>query len=190
MICTTLQNIKLAHPCGRGWRTLLSSLDDNFSMCDKVSFQHIVNSNGIVDALWCCKVEPKYNEIWDKFCIFMLRDIEEYIKDETVIPIYNSILEGRDWLGSRMSRPQFNFLCQELCLNGLNDEYHAVKAVVMFTTGQQDKVFRIFDYVISALLVKYRSIEEFYTAHKDEQIRLTEKYKTEFIRLITEYDGI
>ena len=62
---TTLNEISNYHPCKSGWKTLLKSLGKTSSDDEPISFKHILESNGIEDAVWCLRT-LEYKEI----CLF------------------------------------------------------------------------------------------------------------------------
>src|SRR5690554_5884207 len=55
---TTLNEIKKHHPCSEGWEKLLSSLGKTKADDEPLPFKHILDSNGIEDALWALCVLP------------------------------------------------------------------------------------------------------------------------------------
>ena len=58
MITTTLNRIRAHRPCQNGWAKLLRHLGKTEADDAPVSFATIVESNGLADALWCCRVVP------------------------------------------------------------------------------------------------------------------------------------
>ena len=59
MIYTTLNEIRKHRPCKDGWEMLLKSLGKTKADDEQISFEYILNSNGIDDALWCLRVLPE-----------------------------------------------------------------------------------------------------------------------------------
>jgi len=51
-----LEDIRDKHPCADGWKRLVKSLDGRTE--GDVSLSHILDSNGIEDAVWCLRVLP------------------------------------------------------------------------------------------------------------------------------------
>jgi len=51
-----LEDIRDKHPCADGWKRLVKSLDGRTE--GNVSLSHILDSNGIEDAVWCLRVLP------------------------------------------------------------------------------------------------------------------------------------
>jgi hypothetical protein len=56
MIYITLNQITAFGPCTSGWRTLLKSLNKTDADNEPVSLLHILQSNGLADAIWCMRV--------------------------------------------------------------------------------------------------------------------------------------
>jgi len=52
---TTLNKIYAHNPCADGWRKLLSSLGKMTADDEPVSIEHIIDSNGLHDALWALR---------------------------------------------------------------------------------------------------------------------------------------
>lgn len=52
---TTLQLLKEKNACLKGIETLLESLPENFNHAEPISLLHIVESNGLNDALWALR---------------------------------------------------------------------------------------------------------------------------------------
>ena len=56
MMCTTtLNKIRANHPCLNGWQKLLTHLGKKTANDDLLTFQTILESNGLDDALWCLR---------------------------------------------------------------------------------------------------------------------------------------
>ena len=55
MVQITLNQIRQHDPCKSGWEKLLRSLPDNMPLDKPFDFRHIIESNGIVDAIWALK---------------------------------------------------------------------------------------------------------------------------------------
>lgn len=70
-IYTTLNDIRKQGPCTFGWAKLLKSLGKLHADDDPISLEHILNSNGIADAVWSLRAIKNYDK---ELCIFY-RDI-------------------------------------------------------------------------------------------------------------------
>lgn len=87
MLTTTLGEIRSHDPCFGGWRDLLRSLDlDAFSskldLKREVSFTHILNSNGVQDAIWAFHYcMPNHRYLLAHFAVDMAEQLIEISKD-------------------------------------------------------------------------------------------------------------
>lgn len=54
-IFTTLNKIREHSPCTAGWSKLLKSLDKTYVDDEPLSLEHILDSNGLDDALWALR---------------------------------------------------------------------------------------------------------------------------------------
>jgi len=52
---TTLREIEEYKPCGDGWKKLLKSLGKREADDEPLSLMHILESNGVKDAIWCLR---------------------------------------------------------------------------------------------------------------------------------------
>ena len=52
MVRITLNQIKKHNPCESGWEKLLKSLPDNMPLDQPFDFEHIIESNGLLDSIW------------------------------------------------------------------------------------------------------------------------------------------
>lgn len=64
MITTTLNRIKEHYPCKEGLEKLLKNFGKTKADDEILPYSVIVESNGIEDALWCCRAEPQYAKEW------------------------------------------------------------------------------------------------------------------------------
>lgn len=71
------------HPCPRGWTTLRESLPPPLDMNATITFEHVLQSNGIDDALWLLRVLGPVNEQAEAF---VLECIDEIVKLVDPIP--------------------------------------------------------------------------------------------------------
>ena len=81
-ITTTLNRIKAHSPCQDGWRKLLKYLGKTEADNEPLPYSQIVESNGLNDALWCCRAEPKYSKEWRLFAVWCARQVQHLMKDE------------------------------------------------------------------------------------------------------------
>ena len=81
MITTTLNRIRAHSPCIEGWEKLLRSLGKTEPDDEPLPYAHIVRSNGIDDALWCCRAEPQYEKEWRLFAVWCARQVQHLMLD-------------------------------------------------------------------------------------------------------------
>ena len=82
MLVTTLNKIKAHSPCTSGWQKLLKSLGKTKADDEELSFLYILESNGLDDALWCCRSAPEYDMEWRSFALQCCRQIEHLMTDQ------------------------------------------------------------------------------------------------------------
>ena len=82
MITTTLNKIREHSPCQDGWIKLNKTLGKEYGGDTAVKFSQIVQSNGIVDALWCLRsICPEHKK---EVCLYAVDCAER------VLPIYEN----------------------------------------------------------------------------------------------------
>ena len=82
MITTTLKRIKAHNPCEDGWKKLLNHLGKTKADDEPLSFAVILKSNGVEDALWCCRCEPQYAKEWRLFAVWCVRQQAHLLTDQ------------------------------------------------------------------------------------------------------------
>ena len=76
MMCTTtLNKIRANHPCLNGWQKLLAHLGKKTANDDLLTFQTILESNGLDDALWCLRASDATEFEMRKFARLAALDI-------------------------------------------------------------------------------------------------------------------
>jgi len=85
MIYTTLNKIKAHDPCQDGWKKLLKHLGKTGADDEPLSFEHILNSNGLYDALWCCRTVPEYDKEWRLYAVWCARQVQHLMTDKRSI---------------------------------------------------------------------------------------------------------
>lgn len=103
---TTLDRIKDNHPCGDGWRKLIRSLNKTKADDASVSIRHIIESNGIADAIWALRAVDGHD-----------REIRLYVAwcAEQVLPIYEKEYPNDN-------RPRLSIQAAKDYANGLIDD--------------------------------------------------------------------
>jgi len=75
MLTTTLNRIREHKPCLAEWEKMLKYLGKTKADDEPLPYSVIVKVNGLINALWCCKVEPKYNKEWRLFAIWCAKQV-------------------------------------------------------------------------------------------------------------------
>jgi len=81
MITTTLNRIRAHSPCTEGWTKLLKYLGKTQADDDPLTFATILESNGLDDALWCCRAEPEYAREWRLYAVWCARRVQHLMTD-------------------------------------------------------------------------------------------------------------
>ena len=81
MLTTTLNRIRVHQPCESGWRKLLAYLGKTQPDDEPLPYATIVASNGLEDALWCCRAEPQYAKQWRLFAVWCARRVQHLMTD-------------------------------------------------------------------------------------------------------------
>src|SRR3990167_8604713 len=82
MITTTLNRIRKHHPCEEGWQKLLTHLGKTKADDEPLPFEIILASNGLDDALWCCRCEPQHEKVWRELTWQFASSVRHLMKDE------------------------------------------------------------------------------------------------------------
>ena len=78
---TTLNKIKACSPCTNGWETLLKSLGKTKADDEPVSLIHILNSNGLDDALWALQCSDASHRDMRLYAVWCARQVQHLMKD-------------------------------------------------------------------------------------------------------------
>jgi hypothetical protein len=84
-LTTTLNKIREKSPCKEGWEKLLKHLEKTKADDEALLFSTIVESNGIYDALWCCRSAPEHEKEWRLFAVWCARQVQHLMTDERSI---------------------------------------------------------------------------------------------------------
>ena len=80
MFYTTLNKIREHSPCCRGWEKLLTSLGKTKADDEPLSLKHILDSNGLDDAIWALRsIDVPEVRLFAVRCV---RQIQHLITDE------------------------------------------------------------------------------------------------------------
>ena len=81
-LTTTLNRIKDCCPCKEGWLRGLAAAGKTEPDDEPITYEQILDAVGIQDALWCCGVEPKYDNHWRLFAVRCARQIQHLMTDK------------------------------------------------------------------------------------------------------------
>ena len=81
MITTTLNRIRMHSPCVDGWQKLLVHLGKTEADDEPLPYATILHSNGLSDALWCCRAEPQHDHKWRLFVVWCARQMRHLMTD-------------------------------------------------------------------------------------------------------------
>ena len=81
MLTTTLNRIRAHRPCAGGWTTLLAYLGKSTADDEPLSFEIILASNGLDDALWCLRAEPQYARAYRLLAVWFARQVQHLMTD-------------------------------------------------------------------------------------------------------------
>jgi len=76
VLYTTLKKIRKCNPCTVGWQKLLRSLGKTGADDEPLSFEAILSSNGLDDALWATRSAPEYDREWRLFAVWCARSCQ------------------------------------------------------------------------------------------------------------------
>ena len=82
---TTLNKIRAHSPCESGWKKLLAHLGKTAPDDEPLPFAVILKSNGLDDALWCCRVAPECEKEWRLFAVWCARQVQHLMSDQRSI---------------------------------------------------------------------------------------------------------
>jgi len=85
MITTTLNRIRAHGPCQNGWEKLLKHLGKTQADDEILPYSVIVDSNGIDDALWCCRAEPEQHKAWRLYAVWCAKQVKHLMTDKRSI---------------------------------------------------------------------------------------------------------
>ena len=81
MLTTTLDRIREHNPCAHGWHKLLAGLGKTKADDELLPYADILRINGLEDALWCCRAEPKYSKEWRLYAVWCARRVRHLMTD-------------------------------------------------------------------------------------------------------------
>lgn len=81
MITTTLNKIRAHKPCENGWKKLLEHLGKTKADDEPLPLLTILESNGLVDTIWCLRTLPEHNSKWRHFALDCAERVKHLMKD-------------------------------------------------------------------------------------------------------------
>ncbi len=81
-ITVTLNSIRKHSPCASGWRMLLASLPRPLDYDAPITFQHIIASNGVRDAIWVLRAIDGHNTLIRCFAVDCAEHVAHLLRDE------------------------------------------------------------------------------------------------------------
>ena len=87
---TTLNKIREHNPCKSGWETLLKSLNKTKPDDEPIAISHIIESNGLDDAIWCLRAVEGHDREIRLFAVFCARQVEHLLTDQRSIEAINT----------------------------------------------------------------------------------------------------
>ncbi len=82
MITTTLTRLREHSLCADSWDKLLRHLGKTKADAERLPFAVILESNGLDDAIWCCRVEPQYAREWRLYAVWCARQVQHLMRDK------------------------------------------------------------------------------------------------------------
>ena len=78
---TTLARIKAHGPCADGWHKLLTHLGKTKADDEPLLYATILASNGLDDAIWACRAEPRYDREWRLYAVWCAEQVSHLMTD-------------------------------------------------------------------------------------------------------------
>ena len=85
MLTTTLKRIRAHGPCEDGWRKLLTGLGKTSADDEPLPYAEILRINGLDDAIWCCRAEPRRAREWRLFAVWCARQVQHLMTNKQSI---------------------------------------------------------------------------------------------------------
>jgi len=80
-LLTTLKKIRACSLGESGWTKLLKHLGKTSADDEPLPFSVILESNGLDDALLCCRAAPEYDREWRLFAVWCARQVQHLMTD-------------------------------------------------------------------------------------------------------------
>lgn len=80
-LTTTLNRIWVCDPCEEGKRKALAAAGKDAPDDEPITYAQIVEAVGFDDALWCCRAEPQYNQLWRLLAVWCAKRVQHLMTD-------------------------------------------------------------------------------------------------------------
>ena len=71
----------MCNPSPARWQRLLKYLGKTVADDEPLPFSVILDSNGLEDALWCCRTAPEHNRVWRLYALWCARQVQRLMTD-------------------------------------------------------------------------------------------------------------
>ncbi len=82
-LTTTTSRLDACGPCGQG-RSIRFRLGTEPSD-QLISYEQLLDTLGLNDALWCCRAEPSHSPIWRRYAVWCARRVQHFLVDQRLI---------------------------------------------------------------------------------------------------------
>ena len=87
MITTTLNAISNHGLSPSSWSKLLQHLGKTKADDELLPLVTVLDSNGLDDALWCCRCLPQYDRLWRLFAVYCARRVQHLMTDPRSVAV-------------------------------------------------------------------------------------------------------
>ena len=88
-LTTTLNRIHLCSPCAEGWEQDLAAAGKLQGDDEPITYTAIIDAIGVENALWCCRAEPQYANIWRRYAVWCARQVQHLMTDDRSVAALN-----------------------------------------------------------------------------------------------------
>ena len=81
-LTTTLNRIWDCSPCEDGWEQGLAAAGKLQGDDDPITYAAIIDAVGLENALWCCRAEPQYTNIWRRYAVWRAKQVQHLMTDD------------------------------------------------------------------------------------------------------------
>ena len=80
-LTTTLNRIHACNPCQDEWEKGLAAAGKTTPDDEPITYERILNTVGLEDALWTCRAEPQHARLWRLYAIWCARRVQHLMTD-------------------------------------------------------------------------------------------------------------